>query len=288
MHKRTKYSYDFIKTDINDYGICKFAFDSSSGLEHSILHAPIKPGLYFSLYHMPVGTVWDVDFQIDNSPITFSFCVQGKSLTTYKKEGKRAGETIYTKPGKSLMANLSHTEGGFQIDNTLPYRSIGIAIDHNLLYSYIAPFLKTIPDGLTKLMTKGACGATCLPMNSKMKKTIFEIASSNISSPWGQMFLESKILELLAYQIEAFTDSGRQERQNSLSDEDMEMIYGARDILLGNIREYPGIIRDNHFCVRKKRTNENRAKSDSRRGKKCFRNFCPCGIFQCKSFHCCL
>lgn len=243
MNTKDTYSYRFVKTDTTDYGECSFSFSSRAGLEHSISHSLIKPGMYFSLYNMPAGSTWDIDFQIDSAPVTFSFSVQGKSLTTYKRRGHLADESICTSPGKALVANLAHTKGTFQIDKNLPYRNIGIAIDPDLLLSYISPYAKTIPSELTKYLRGDICGAFFLPMHPKMEKTIFEISCRNAFTHPETLFLESKILELLSYQIEALIYLGKRERKSTLSDEDIQRIYGARDILLANIKEYQGIVK---------------------------------------------
>lgn len=74
-----------------------------------------------------------------------------------------------------------------------------------------------------------------LPIAPKISSVLNEIINCVQKGFCRQLYLEAKVIELLAYQFEQFEESLKRDLNNNLRKEDIEKMHVVRDILINNL-----------------------------------------------------
>jgi len=86
-----------------------------------------------------------------------------------------------------------------------------------------------------------------LPISWAMQNCINDILNCNYTDGLKLMFLESKCVELLVLQAEAFESAGRK-KQSLPSTYDRDCLYDARDLLIANVHQPPSVAELAKLC----------------------------------------
>jgi AraC-like DNA-binding protein len=98
-------------------------------------------------------------------------------------------------------------------------------------------------DALEKILVSGRFYADHI-MTTQMKTTVYQILNNPHKGRIGNIYLESKALELIALRLEQVYQPDCSSRRNiPMAPEDRERIYQARDLLISEL-QYPPSLRE--------------------------------------------
>ena len=206
---------------------------------------PVKPGisLSYTAYdkpsHQPV-----IGFEIGNSPVDFTFCLQGGCTQRYQRfKGRKNIFEFHPRPGMNVISFLPHIHGDMDFSSKENIVCVCLKVDPQLLFSYLEQQMHIVPKDLVTLFEKGErhhCFFT-RQMTSLMQATAWQIIKPPYTGKLLDLFLESRALELLAQQISALIHPAAAMTYVPLNPTDLERIHAAKTILLKNIQDPPTI-----------------------------------------------
>ena len=231
------------KHESQPYGKIVCSLDGFENSEKILKLTPIKPGLTLSSFCIPSGLLNKFDFEIENSPVEFAYCVKGKSSLNYQKTRTHKTKEFRAQAGMNVVSSISSIFGNFHIHKTEDYKTVGLHTDPVLLKNFFLPYMDNISKEVKELLSnKNKDYYLPLFMNPQMEKIVWEIINSKYQGFLGTLYLESKALELLTVQLESLLNYEKRKKIPYITPDDIDKIYEARNILIKNIENPPTII----------------------------------------------
>jgi len=233
-----KMQSDYIYLPGERYGQLSVDFTGDGKEYLSVERTIIKPGLSLAVMTIPQNSIQGFEFDSLNSPYEFSFCIKGSALIDFNQK-KSKKKQLLSMPAMNFISRSSKIKGSFKILEKKFYKAVALHIDPN----FIADFLdssKIKPDVWEIFKENQSCYFISQPMNYKMGKIVTEILNCSLEGQFRDFFIESKAIELFLIQMEALPASSMIV-STGLSKNDIEKIYEAKNILLRNIDNPPGI-----------------------------------------------
>ncbi|MEM9904333.1 MAG: AraC family transcriptional regulator [Cyanobacteria bacterium P01_D01_bin.44] len=208
-----------------------------------------------SQFHLRAGLSVDVfelksDYSIQvteqheaASPLTLAFTLAGRSRIL--TEGIHQNNYYYETAGESHLFYLAGTEEIEESTAGEYYQTVRLRLTLDTLKSFGLEQTAAIPADLQPLMTTGE-----LPIfhrrvgkiSSVMRLTLHQILNCPYQGITKQIYLESKVLELIALQFGQLTEVDLPTRSEELSAREVDCIYQARDILILNSQAPPSLM----------------------------------------------
>lgn len=237
------------KESENTFG--KFTYEIT-GMEHPeklFKIIPVKPGLFLSFSENSTVKFPDMEFEIKNSPVGFSFFLSGTCVHKFNNFKSKKTVTVTHKPGMNTIFSIPNVTGDMTFDQDKYIACVDLKIDRGLLFSYLQENIDQLsPRVLDLFDDKKQLFFSC-PMTRQMLKTTLDIIhppayNKNTLS----LFYESRALELLALQLEFLSSNNLFQRPFQINNSDLEGIHEARRILLQDIQNPPTIANLARLC----------------------------------------
>lgn len=242
MSERIVFKGDY-KLDKEGYVNLNCSFSGVENQQDFLLIKPIKPGLTFTSFQTIPGIFNEFDFEIENAPIEFVYCVSGRSCFSFSDSKFKKQKYVHSKAGMNMISNISSVSGKFHIHRKDNFKTIGLHLDPKLIYNFFIPYMDRLSKDIKEIFsTKTRDFHLPLFMNPKMEKIVWEIINSNYTDSLGDLYLESKTLELLTIQLESLINYEKRKKIAFVTPEDIDRIYEARNILVRNFESPPTII----------------------------------------------
>jgi len=200
----------------------------------------VRPGL--ELWSVDCRFDRDMTFHLNEtcSVISFSFSISGACrirLTSSR-------EDIFMDSGQQGMlffpnqTGVSYTEAGNRM------RHINIQISPDRLSNYIEDDRLLLPAGLKHAIEgKSRRFSLIRAMTPAMTMAVHQICHSPLTGKAGILYLESRILELIAYQIDHLCSRGRELTHGpDIHPSDRAGVDRARNLMMRNIENPPGLV----------------------------------------------
>jgi AraC-like DNA-binding protein len=236
--KILKMQSDYIYPNGEKYGKLLVNFIGEGKDKVSVEKTEIKPGFSIAVMTVQENSIKGFQFESKNSPLEFSYCIQGSGFMEFK-EPKSKKNQMLSIPGMNIISQTKSVKGSIEVLEKNFYKAAALHIDPNFIKDFFE--LSKIKPELFKIFEKNQKNFfISQPMNYKMKKIISEILNCDLEGKFKELFIESKAIELFLTQMESFSGSNLIVSPE-ISKNDIEKIYEAKNILLRNIENPPGI-----------------------------------------------
>ncbi|MUM76790.1 helix-turn-helix domain-containing protein [Pseudodesulfovibrio sp. F-1] len=204
----------------------------------------LRPGLTLAISTPAPKSPLQASFDIDDAPIQFGFTYAGKSRCAYSG-GSLRNSAHEMHQGSNAIFHLPKTKGTIKQPPFNPACTIGITASPEFLYDYLADELGRLPDKFLRVLEGGkgtplAWFGACHPAKNAL---LGQILHCPYRDGLRKLFLESKVLELLAIQINDYIKAHTCQcpAKLALCPSDVERIRHARDILVSDLENPPNI-----------------------------------------------
>ena len=198
----------------------------------------LRPGLELAIenYHPKENLVANVE--VEPAPIGFAFCLSGKIRGTIS--GRKEDITISSGQTGLWFDPCSHCTIEYLAGQ--PIRCVSVRIEPWLLNSFMQGQLDHIPGDFRGIMD--GCNEKYYNRIATMTPYIHMIIHQILNCPYygviEQMYLESKAIELISYQLAQLLSAETPcKTPLVLRPDDIERIREARDILVRNMENPP-------------------------------------------------
>ncbi len=203
----------------------------------------LRPGLQLSLVDIPPTEPVRLDFELDDAPLEFSFHLTGQPFYSIAHD---KGEISFNgKPGLNVVSAFPHSSGFMEIGGSERNRMLAIHLEPVFFSNYCKEHLFSSADPppqiIERLISEKSFFYLC--QQSQLTPSMTMVANQLLACPYQgmleQIFLESKTLELIVLQLEMIASSSQ--RVCSLTPWDIKRVHTARDILVEDILNPPGL-----------------------------------------------
>ncbi len=243
--KKLKYRSNFIVSGKDEYGKMECYAEQPPGAKIWDMKAiPVRPGIDLFIIKMAALENISFCFEIANDAIKFSHCLSGMHYIQIKGINGRKLLEFRSKPGMVVISSLSNSYGYSRSLSKGIFSGVSLYVDPNLLRSYIEPELPSLPKELKKffegtqrhfLMASQMTGPTCMAAT--------QIINSPYTGKAGQLFYESKALELLSLRLTALKEKSDTGSTHMLKKADIESIHAVRNLLIQNLQNPPSLVK---------------------------------------------
>lgn len=230
---------DYIYPPGEKYGRLLVHF-KGEGKEHvNVERMEVKPGLSLAIMSIDTNEVEGFQFEALNSPFEFSYCVKGSCYIGFKDSKFKKNSEITGRPGMNIISRTDTVIGNFEVVDKSCYKAVGLHIDPNFLTSFLDESkINSQPEVFFRKNQKNYFVSQS--MSFKMAQLVSQIINCELEGRFKELFIESKAIELFLHQMESIPDCGLI-MPTDLSSDDIEKIYEAKNILIKNIDNPPGI-----------------------------------------------
>lgn len=219
------------------------SLDGYTSLPHGIKSRSLRTGLSLSISHPKAGAPLMTSFEVDEAPIQFGFTCFGKNRCVYSG-GSFRNQTHEMQSGSNGIFYLPKTRGVLEKPDKDPACVIGILATPEFLRSYFSDSMDQLPHEFRNKVDETQM--TPMAWFGKNSPTKHHLLSQILNCPYTggvrQLFLESRVMELLALQINDYAESETQSRkQTTLRPDDIERIRSAKDILVKDLDAPPSL-----------------------------------------------
>jgi len=200
----------------------------------------IMPGLNLIIMSLDSSEDWKIDFVKPDNVFEFGFVLSGVARASVFR-GANA-DAFEVNPGSVVAHHIPNIEGRFEAKGNQKVRMLGMEIELSLLrqmleeQQYHAPELKRL------LSAQGGEHFKCHSgMNILQKVAAVQIFECPFSGAARTLFIQGKVLEVLAYQLDQLSGEQRAGRSTTLAPEDVDRIREARAILKRNMASPPSL-----------------------------------------------
>lgn len=252
---------DYRKTPESEpYGevSCTVEGFSEGGSDFELI--PIRRGLAVSIARFQA--CWDrvMDFQIAGAPLQFEYWLSGTGRCEMDGLGPTPA-TIQCRAGNLCASYIPDTTGRCISNSDSEIITVGLQIDPVLLHSLVGDAVGDFPDKF-RLTSEGEPRSK-FSVNGRVSPAMHSACHQIITCPFAgtcrNLFLESKVLELLSLQVDALS-SGHHVAGRRLNRQDTDRIHEARDFLVSDLKNPPTIA----LLARKTGINETKLKAGFR------------------------
>jgi AraC-like DNA-binding protein len=246
---RLQYSPHKGFTDADNFSLAKPAPDYSTHCWHylsdsgeaTFLQTEIRPGFEVSVTKALFNEEMVISSVLDHPlSLTFGFCISGCSVSRFnylneEMEFQEGHQGIVYTPCYSSISQLRTGAPLLQVGIRLEAVQLGRVFDSER--QLLPPILQHILDHMP-----GENFLQWGDITPEMIKAVQEIVNCRPGGPARKLFLESKALELISYQLESFdTQDSSGERSRAIHPEDWRRTEHARALLVSNIANPPSL-----------------------------------------------
>lgn len=199
----------------------------------------VKPGLCMYTVSVNPQETPGYNFEIEDSPLQFAFCLSGRMKTSYNNSTGLSHNEFTNKRGVNSVCRMSDIKGRTDLLSGEILKSVAIQVDEEVLDAYFYNDKKGVPLKLKKLIN-GDYSIFLSPMTMEMQKTAMEIFTPGFTGAAGRLYMEGKVLELLGLQVNELVNEKKEGCK--FSGKDRELIFFAGEILRDKIQEPPTIV----------------------------------------------
>ncbi|KAM3103285.1 helix-turn-helix transcriptional regulator [Phormidesmis sp. 146-12] len=150
---------------------------------------------------------------------------------------------VAIRPGSCLSVNMTDAQTVGQLPANQSICLVELAIAPHLLQDFLKDELDTFPASLRHCFQTSdhfywQQGAT----TSAMRTTLHQILQCPYQGATQRLYLESKALELITFQLHQLKETHTPSSQRGLKSDEVERIYQARDILIQRLHNPPTLI----------------------------------------------
>nr|WP_321255686.1 AraC family transcriptional regulator [uncultured Pseudodesulfovibrio sp.] len=219
------------------------SLEGYTSLPHGIKSQSLRTGLSLSISHPKAGVPLTSSFEVDEAPIQFGFTCFGKNRCTYSG-GSFRNHTHEMQSGSNGIFYLPKTRGVLEKPDKDPACVIGILATPEFLRSYFSDSMDQLPLEFQKNVDETRMNP--MAWFGKSTPTKRHLLSQILNCPYTggirRLFLESRVMELLALQINDYAESKKIcQKQATLRPDDVERIRSAKDILVKDLDAPPSL-----------------------------------------------
>lgn len=194
----------------------------------------LRPGVSLAVFDY---TLWDclcLQKPARDHPLEFGFCLAGHSLD---QEG--GGLT----PGHHFLCGGRMPGGFLEEPAQQQIQTVTIHMEPQILKEFIVEEAETLPVGLKRVIEEVSdapyfeAGAITPAMNL----ILHQILSAPYQGITRQLYLEGKVLELIALQLQQISERLRKPEPAVLRREEIDRIHHAKDILVRQLEQPPSL-----------------------------------------------
>lgn len=218
-------------------GLDDYTLESMPGLQQ----LSVVPGVSLNMLNTVLENDLRASTELVGQSVEFSFVLSGNAQVISRNGANSRVIDIRSNVSFSHYMPDSHSQ--FSIKNDEPVRMLGIMMDLSILESLFdegdRKIIKTIMSKPDRLLNQSA------PLTSVQKMIVNQMLSCSFSSAGKKLYMQSKALELLAYQVEHFSElltAGKAIGASmSLNSDEIDRIHYARECLRNNMADPPGL-----------------------------------------------
>ncbi|QJT10963.1 helix-turn-helix transcriptional regulator [Oceanidesulfovibrio marinus] len=204
----------------------------------------LRPELILNVSDVAPSAEGTFRFEIEQAPIQFGFVISGANRITYH-DGKLRGETEVVEGGSSGIFYFAQTSGVIDSVRSTGVCTLSILTTPRFVEEYLHIPSKALPAEFRGILadqpTQFRWSANPHPAKSHI---LSHILYDRFRGPVHRLFLESRVLELMAMQLEECLGQGAgiQSETVRLTPADMERVRAARDELVRDIENPPTLV----------------------------------------------
>jgi AraC-like DNA-binding protein len=203
----------------------------------------LRPGLLLNISAVRPGVEAKFKFEIDKAPVQFGFIVSGSNRCTYYN-GELKNKTHILRQGSNGIYYFPQTSGVIESDDGFGVFVVSILTTACFLDEYFNDDIKNLSPAFKKVICEtgdqfcwhGKAGHAKMALLS-------QIIQNNYSGAVQKLFLESRALELMAWQLDEclHASSVRSKNNSCLKKADVECIKAARELLVKDFENPPSV-----------------------------------------------
>jgi AraC family transcriptional regulator, transcriptional activator of the genes for pyochelin and ferripyochelin receptors len=204
-----------------------------------IRHWHLRDGL--NLYIQQHQLIEEITVESHNQYSMFGLCYCVSGHVTMLVDQSRSEMSI--RPGSSLVVNMTEAASVGQLPAKQPICLIGVAIAPHLLQTLLQDEFDLFPVEFQRcFQTINSFFWQQSATTSAMTTALHQILHSPYQGATQRLYLESKILELIALQLHQLQEMKVASAQSGLRSDEVERIYQARNILIQNLLNPPSLL----------------------------------------------
>jgi len=203
----------------------------------------LRPELLLNISAVRPGIEAKFKFEIGNAPVQFGFIVSGANRCTYY-DGALKNQTHLLNKGCNGIYYFPETSGTLESDHDAGVFVVSILTTPSFLDTYFkddkrrisCAFKKVISEQKEQFYWRGTESSTKMSL-------LMQIIHNEYTEGVQKMFLESRVLELLAWQLNECLGADPDENRNkqSLRTKDVERIQAAKELLVKDFENPPNV-----------------------------------------------
>ena len=203
----------------------------------------LRPGLLLNISAVRPGIEAKFSFEIGKAPVQFGFIVSGANRCTYH-DGHLKNKTHLLHQGSNGIYYFPQTSGLIESDNDFGAFVVSILTTACFLDEYFQNDMKTLPHAFKNVLCEKGEQFFWRGKGSTAKTALLsQIIQNKYSGAVQKLFLESRVLELMAWQLDECLNAGSAcgQDQHRLKKYDIERITAAREMLLKDFENPPTV-----------------------------------------------
>ncbi len=204
-----------------------------------IRHWHLRDGLdlYVQNYQLTETIIFESNIQY--SLFGLSYCISGATEIVLN----RSRLTLEIRPGSCLSIQMAEAESTVQIPVLEPICIVDIAIAPDLIQTFIADELDLFPSEIRRYLHGfDSFNSQQSATTTETISTLNQILNCPYQGATQQLYLEGKVLELIAFQLNQLKLIQARSSQKCLKSDDIDRIYQARAILMQNSQHPPSLL----------------------------------------------
>ena len=165
-----------------------------------------------------------INYDCDADFTQLSFLLEGEKIISLNADNNE----ILLESQESYMANMNQLKGSVRISSTKNFKEIKIRLSKNFLLKHGFP----LDFNFKKISEKNLI----LPITNELFAIFTNLEESSLKGISRKIFMEAKVLELLAIQIENYTNDELSKKITNSSNT-IKKLYKIRQILKDNLNQ---------------------------------------------------
>ncbi|HEX5743118.1 MAG TPA: AraC family transcriptional regulator [Flavobacteriaceae bacterium] len=222
-------------TDLSQLIAIQTSYSDEEGVRYSKNHILPKYGsgciinfqfseIKLSISRFKLNRDLIVNYDCDADFTQLSFLLEGEKIISLNTNTNQ----ILLENQESYMANLNQLKGSVRISSKKNFKEIKIRLSKLFLLKYSFPS----DYNFKKISEKNLI----LPITNELFKILTNLEESSLKGLSRKIFMESKVLELLAIQIENYTND-ELKKKNAEGSKTIKKIYKIQQILKDNLNQ---------------------------------------------------
>jgi AraC family transcriptional regulator, transcriptional activator of the genes for pyochelin and ferripyochelin receptors len=203
----------------------------------------LRPGLLLNISAVRPGIKARFKFEIDKAPVQFGFIVSGSNLCTYH-DGHLKNKTHILNQGTNGIYYFPQTSGILESDNDAGVFVVSFLTTPCFLDDYFQNDMKSLPPAFKSVICEKNNQFFWRGKASSAKMALLsQIIQNKYSGAVQKLFLESRVLELMAWQLDECLNapSGGVKNPYPLKKTDVERIETAKELLVKDFENPPSV-----------------------------------------------